>query len=202
MSLKHYLFLGDSITDAGHLWEADPRMLGDGFIRKISESTAFSSAHLVNRGQDGFTSAALLRLVRRMTDLDTFTTITVLIGVNDLPVAFYTDPTWIRTTFAPSVQALFELLTSAGSKKLLIMEPFLFTPPDSHSHLLPLLLQEQQILQSYAAACDAVYIPLQEALQAAIDRLGTAAVTTDGIHLTPAGNQILADAWIRSCLRE
>ena len=84
MSLKHYLFLGDSITDAGHLWEADPRMLGDGFIRKISESTAFSSAHLVNRGQDGFTSAALLRLVRRMTDLDTFTTITVLIGVNDL----------------------------------------------------------------------------------------------------------------------
>ncbi|MEI3246030.1 MAG: GDSL-type esterase/lipase family protein [Lachnospiraceae bacterium] len=202
MSLKHYLFLGDSITDAGHLWEADPRMLGDGFIRKISESTAFSSAHLVNRGQDGFTSAALLRLVRRMTDLDTFTTITVLIGVNDLPVAFYTDPTWIRTTFAPSVQALFELLTSAGSKKLLIMEPFLFTPPDSHSHLLPLLLQEQQILQAYAAACDAVYIPLQEALQAAIDRLGTAAVTTDGIHLTPAGNQILADAWIRSCLRE
>lgn len=202
MSLKHYLFLGDSITDAGHLWEADPRMLGDGFIRKISESTAFSSAHLVNRGQDGFTSAALLRLVRRMTDLDTFTTITVLIGVNDLPVAFYTDPTWIRTTFAPSVQALFELLTSAGSKKLLIMEPFLFTPPDSHSHLLPLLLQEQQILQAYAAACDAVYIPLQEALQAAIDRLGTVAVTTDGIHLTPAGNQILADAWIRSCLRE
>lgn len=202
MSLKHYLFLGDSITDAGHLWEADPRMLGDGFIRKISESTAFSSAHLVNRGQDGFTSAALLRLVRRMTDLDTFTTITVLIGVNDLPVAFYTDPTWIRTTFAPSVQALFELLTSAGSKKLLIMEPFLFTPPDSHSHLLPLLLQEQQILQAYAAACDAVYIPLQEALQAAIDRLGTAAVTTDGIHLTHAGNQILADAWIRSCLRE
>lgn len=202
MSLKHYLFLGDSITDAGHLWEADPRMLGDGFIRKISESTAFSSAHLVNRGQDGFTSAALLRLVRRMTDLDTFTTITVLIGVNDLPVAFYTDPTWIRTTFAPSVQALFELLTSAGSKKLLIMEPFLFMPPDSHSHLLPLLLQEQQILQAYAAACDAVYIPLQEALQAAIDRLGTAAVTTDGIHLTPAGNQILADAWIRSCLRE
>ena len=202
MSLKHYLFLGDSITDAGHLWEADPRMLGDGFIRKISESTAFSSAHLVNRGQDGFTSAALLRLVRRMTDLDTFTTITVLIGVNDLPVAFYTDPTWIRTTFAPSVQALFELLTSAGSKKLLIMEPFLSTPPDSHSHLLPLLLQEQQILQAYAAACDAVYIPLQEALQAAIDRLGTAAVTTDGIHLTPAGNQILADAWIRSCLRE
>ena len=124
MSLKHYLFLGDSITDAGHLWEADPRMLGDGFIRKISESTAFSSAHLVNRGQDGFTSAALLRLVRRMTDLDTFTTITVLIGVNDLPVAFYTDPTWIRTTFAPSVQALFELLTSAGSKKLLMHGTF------------------------------------------------------------------------------
>ncbi len=201
MSLKHYLFLGDSITDAGHLWEADPRMLGDGFIRKISESTAFSSAHLVNRGQDGFTSAALLRLVRRMTDLDTFTTITVLIGVNDLPVAFYTDPTWIRTTFAPSVQALFELLTSAGSKKLLIMEPFLFTPPDSHSHLLPLLLEEQKILKTCCSTYDAVYIPLQKPLTEAADHLGTTAVTTDGIHLTPTGSQILADTWIRHCLQ-
>ena len=202
MTGQHCLFLGDSITDAGHLWEADPRLLGNGFVRKISEAEAFSSAHIVNRGQDGFTSAALWRLVQRMTDLSSFDTITMLIGVNDLPDAYYTDPGWITTAFAPSVRALLDRLTVAAPQRLFVMEPFLFTPPDSHSHLLPLLLQEQQILQAYAAACDAVYIPLQEALQAAIDRLGTAAVTTDGIHLTPAGNQILADAWIRSCLRE
>lgn len=200
MSGQQYLFLGDSITDAGHLWEADPRMLGNGFVRKISETPAFSSARLVNRGQDGFTSAALLRLVRRMTDLNAFTAITVLIGVNDLPVAFYTDPAWIRTTFAPSVRALFDLLTAAGPQKFLIMEPFLFTPPDSHSHLLPFLLEEQKILQTYCSTYGAVYIPLQKPLTEAADRLGTAAVTTDGIHLTSTGSQILAGEWIRHCL--
>lgn len=201
MSEQHYLFLGDSITDAGHLWEADPRMLGNGFVRKISETDAFSSARLVNRGQDGFTSAALWRLVQRMTDLSDFTAITVLIGVNDLPVAYYTDPDWIRATFAPSLKCLLTHLTAAGTGKLFVMEPFLFTPPDSHTHLLPLLLQEQEILQQYCAACGAVYIPLQKPLQKAADRLGTAAVTIDGIHLTPAGSQILANEWIRHCLR-
>ena len=60
MTGQHCLFLGDSITDAGHLWEEDPRLLGNGFVRKISEAEAFSSAHIVNRGQDGFTSGVFL----------------------------------------------------------------------------------------------------------------------------------------------
>ena len=201
MTRQHYLFLGDSITDAGHLWESDPRMLGDGFIRRISEHPAFSEAQLVNRGQDGFTGAALLRLVKRMTDLSSFDAITVLIGVNDLPVAYHADPDWIIHSFAQNMEALFALLLSAKIPAIFVMEPFLFTPPDSHQNLMPFLLQEHQILKELCSRLGLDYIPLQDDLSRAVSQNGSTFVTVDGIHPATGGCQLLANAWIHHCLR-
>ena len=147
MSESAYLFLGDSITDAGHLWEDDPRMLGRGFVRKISENKNFSSSRLINRGQDGFTSADLLRLTRRLSDLDTYDCITVLIGVNDLSVACYADPAWIPDKFYQNIRELLSLIRSSHKKRLLLMEPFLFVPPAEHLHMLPFLKSERHILK-------------------------------------------------------
>lgn len=201
MSGKHYLFLGDSITDAGHLWEDDPRMLGHGFIRKISEHPSFSNAHLVNRGQDGFTAAALLRLVKRMSDLSSFDAITVLIGVNDLSVAFYSDPGWFSSSFVPSIKALFACLRAAAPQKIFVMEPFLFTPPDSHQRMMPLLFWQQQILKELCTQPDLTFIPLQDALAQADKGCDSDAVTVDGIHPSEKGCMILANAWISHCLQ-
>lgn len=39
----------------------------------------------------------------------------------------------------------------------------------------------------------AYFIPTQEPLNRKIEELGYDAVTTDGIHLTPLGHQLLAD---------
>lgn len=201
MSLKHYLFLGDSITDAGHLWEDDPRMLGHGFVRKISEHPAFSDAHLVNRGQDGFTAAALLRLVKRMSDLSSFDAITVLVGVNDLSVACYSDPDWLLTSFVPSVKALFACLRTAAPQNIFVMEPFLFTPPDSHQRMMPLLFRQQQMLKELCTHMDLTWIPLQDDLTLADKSCDSDAVTVDGIHPSETGCTILANAWISHCLQ-
>lgn len=198
MDNRQYLFLGDSITDAGHLWEADPQLLGNGYVKKLSQSPVFQNHTLVNRGQDGFTSADLLRLARRFTDLDRFDVISVLIGVNDLSVAFYADPDWIPDKFSENIKNLTQLLRENSQARLIFMEPFLFTPPDSHLHLMPLLSAVQNILQQLAADCHATYIPLHRTLTEACARLGTDAITVDGIHLTDAGNQIVADCFLHS----
>lgn len=198
---KHYLFLGDSITDAGHLWEDSPLLLGNGFVRKLSISPFLSEQSLTNRGQDGFTSADLLRLIRRFTDLDSFDCITVLIGINDVSVAFYADPTWIPDTFCQNMRAIADLLRTNSHCRLIFMEPFLFTPPDSHLHMLPLLHTVQDILQKLAADCKAIYVPLQKPLTDAAARLGTSALTTDGIHLTDTGSHIVADCWVSALSR-
>ena len=155
MSDSAYLFLGDSITDAGHLWEDDRRMLGRGFVRKISENKNFSSSRLINRGQDGFTSADLLRLTRRLSDLDTYDCITVLIGVNDLSVGCYADPAWIPDKFYQNIRELLSLIRSSHKKRLLLMEPFLFVPPAEHLHMLPFLKSERHILKKVSEFFDA-----------------------------------------------
>ena len=197
MSDSAYLFRGDSITDAGHLWEDDPRMLGRGFVRKISENKNFSSSRLINRGQDGFTSADLLRLTRRLSDLDTYDCITVLIGVNDLSVACYADPAWIPDKFYQNIRELLSLIRSSHKKRLLLMEPFLFVPPAEHLHMLPFLKSERHILKKASEFFDAEYVPLQTALDDGVQKHGIENITVDGIHLTDTGNQLLADQWIK-----
>ena len=197
MSDSAYLFLGDSITDAGHLWEDDPRMLGRGFVRKISENKNFSSSRLINRGQDGFTSADLLRLTRRLSDLDTYDCITVLIGVNDLSVGCYADPAWIPDKFYQNIRELLSLIRSSHKKRLLLMEPFLFVPPAEHLHMLPFLESERHILKKASGTFDAEYVPLQTALDDGVQKHGIENITVDGIHLTDTGNQLLADQWIK-----
>ena len=196
-----YLFLGDSITDAGHLWEQDPRMLGQGFVRKISEHRDFSQARLTNRGQDGFTSADLLRLVRRLSGLENYDCVTILIGVNDLSVARYADPAWIPERFDENLQALMTLIRRSFKKRLLLMEPFLFVPPAENLHMLPFLGKERHILQKAAQTFSGEYVSLQQTLDAAVQQQGLWEITTDGIHLTDLGNQLLADRWIETYIR-
>ena len=193
-----YLFLGDSITDAGHLWEETPRMLGQGFVRKISEHREFLHARLINRGQDGFTSADLLRLTRRLSSLESCDCITILIGVNDLSVARYANPTWVPDIFSENIQQLLTLIRRSYKKRLLLMEPFLFVPPNEHMHLLPFLTEERHILQNAARTFDGEYVPLQQSLNSAVQKQGLHAITVDSIHLTDMGNQILANRWIET----
>ena len=197
MSESAYLFLGDSITDAGHLWEDDSRMLGRGFVRKISENKNYSSARLINRGQDGFTSADLLRLTRRLSDLDTYDCITVLIGVNDLSVACYADPAWIPDRFYQNIRELLSLIRRSHKKRLLLMEPFLFVPPAEHLHMLPFLEEERHILKKASEIFDAEYVSLQTALDDYVQKHGLQNITVDGIHLTDTGPKLMCQMVIQ-----
>ena len=196
MSDQKFLFLGDSITDAGHLWEEDIRALGQGYVRKISESPDFRGAHLVNRGQDGFTAPNLLRLLKTMKDLESFDVITILIGVNDLCVASEADPAFIRDSYAGAMREIFTRIRACFHKKLLILEPFVFTVVAEHIRWLPDLEEEMHILQSLCEEFDALYIPTMAAFTAVVEESSPWDYTVDGIHLTDKGNRLLAELWM------
>lgn len=194
--MKKLLFLGDSITDAGHLFDEDARALGQGYIRWISKDPHMKNAVLINKGQDGFTSSDILRLLKRDGLPDDLDGLSLLIGVNDLTVSFYAQPDWIPFVFHRNMTRILTLIRSSCPGRLILMEPFLFVPPDIHKHLLPLLSTEHQLLKSLAGDFQAEYLPLQKPLVDAAAAYGQQAVTTDGIHLTDRGNRILADAWM------
>ena len=61
MAKKRLLFIGDSITDCGHLWDFQEKALGDGYVRLISEymERLDPDYEVINCGFNGFTAGDL-----------------------------------------------------------------------------------------------------------------------------------------------
>ena len=192
--VRTLVFLGDSITDGGHLWDEDIRALGQGYVRKIADSLPEDAYRLVNLGQDGFTSRDILRLLQReiFSQIDC---LSLLIGVNDLSVACYGNPDWIPGRFTANIYEIFSLIRRFHTGPLIVMEPFLFPRPAKHLCWMPFLEEEQRILQDAAAQFGGLYLPLQNVVNHAASLQGESRITPDGIHLTEEGSRIVAEEW-------
>ena len=78
--MKQYLFLGDSITDADHLF--DPANLGYGYVSLLARRPEYADARFVNRGHEGFTIERVSQMLRRDGIGGHWDAITLLAGVN------------------------------------------------------------------------------------------------------------------------
>ena len=96
--MSNFLFLGDSITDAGHLF--DPANLGDGYVSMLARDMRFYDCVFQNRGHDGFTTEQVLRMLKRDGIENTWDVITLLVGVNDIPVELYASHNRIPDEFS------------------------------------------------------------------------------------------------------
>lgn len=190
--MGQYLFLGDSITDADHLF--DPANLGYGYVALLSQKSEYKDYRFVNRGQEGFTIERILQMLRRDGLGGSWDVITLLAGVNDIPVELFTSHSRIPLEFTCFYREVLELLVSSHSV-IFLMEPFLFDAPAEYSAWHPYIEKESQIIQHLALSYHAHFIPTDQVLRQAAVLEGNDAITTDGIHLTARGNQILADLW-------
>ena len=81
--MTRILCLGDSITDCGRLFSADP--LGKGYVKQLS-CLLHNTDHrfsIENRGIDGFTLERLLQNTDFWLESSDPDIVTVLIGIND-----------------------------------------------------------------------------------------------------------------------
>ena len=97
--MKQYLFLGDSITDADHLF--DPANLGYGYVSLLARRPEYTDTTFVNRGHEGFTIERVLQMLRRDGLGSHWDAITLLVGVNDIPVELFTSHSRIPLSFLP-----------------------------------------------------------------------------------------------------
>ena len=86
--MKNILFLGDSIPDSEHLFTGDN--LGHGYVSLLSHALSPAEYTVCNRGHDGFTTEQIWRMLLRDGIEDKWDVITLLTGVNDIPVEVYT----------------------------------------------------------------------------------------------------------------
>lgn len=198
--MMNLLFLGDSITDCNHNF--DPENLGYGYVRMISKkiNTPDQNCQVLNKGNDGFTVPAVRRLWKRscLTLKPDF--ITILIGINDLAVIKNTGitPSVGLAEFHEQYQALIDDIRMMTDCPILLMEPFIFPWPAEYAAWEEELHKLNEIIRELTSANNLAFLPLWESLIAEAKVQGYSEITTDGIHLTTAGHQIIANRWLEA----
>ncbi len=196
------LFLGDSITDAGRNRE-DPASLGSGYPLLVSARLSLEQPGRYgfrNTGVGGDRSVDIYARIKRdcwnlKPDL-----LSLLAGINDVwhelgdrngvgAERFYRI---CRMLAADTVERLPEV-------KLLLMEPFVLpgtgTSEDWEAFAREMPLRAQAV-REIAGEFGGLYLPLQARFDEACARCPAAYWLSDGVHPTPAGHQLIADAWL------
>lgn len=189
------VFAGDSITDAGRD-RADDRSLGDGYVSLVADElrSRDDGAVVVNRGIAGNRA---VDLERRWAD-DVLAlepdVLTVYVGVNDTWRRFDSaDPTSVED-FAGTYRRMLDTVPTGTT--VLLVEPYLVIARPEQRSWLSDLDPKRAAVARLAEETGARLIPLHEAMTAAGAAHGPEAIAPDGVHPTPAGSRIIADAWL------
>ncbi|MGW1991908.1 SGNH/GDSL hydrolase family protein [Embleya sp. NPDC001921] len=194
------VFIGDSITDAGRD-RADPASLGRGYVHEIAR-TLRERAHdgpgpnVINRGINGHRVYDLES--RWSTDVMDHrpTVVTVKIGIND---------TWRRydrnlPSPVDEFEACLDRLLAATARKLsarlVVITPFLLpVGPDQERWFEDLSPRTEAVLR--AAAHNGAQVVRADLVlpRAARDR-EPRELAPDGVHPSPPGHRLIADAWL------
>lgn len=193
---KTLLFAGDSITDAGHLWETTPNFWGNGYVAMIGQKMPGDA--VLNSGHDGATSG----LMRRWWHADCISkspdVVTILVGINDLAEEF---ASWKKAdgaeVYAENLEWMIRETREKNGADVILMEPFIFPRPAEYINWMKPLKVYRKKVRELAKKHGTGFVPLWDIFSDAQKKYHVDELTVDGIHLTGLGHQILADAWLR-----
>ena len=191
------VFLGDSITDAGR--KESPNQLGYGYVNVFSEQLNKQNQQLniINKGVDGqFTEQIAQSLHPECIFLHP-DYVSILVGINDIGLLVASDVSEQEKLYMleDSIRAYHEMLFDLSREttaKIITLEPFIFPKDGDFEEWIPWQKKMSKNIRKLARNYGASFVPLQEPLEQKIQELGYDAITTDGMHLTSTGHEILA----------
>lgn len=195
--MERIIFLGDSITDAFH--NLDGRgSLGNGYVREISTRLRLNNwaGEVRNAGHDGFTIAGVLRMLDYDCRHYLPSIVSVLIGCNDVGVWMNTGKSLKDQGFEGNYDELLHRVTCEFDASVVCMGPFIFPFPQEYANWIPAIREVERIENAAAEKYGAFFVPLHDKLNSAAQKRGYDAITTDGIHLTADGAQLVAEEWM------
>ncbi|MFF8916265.1 SGNH/GDSL hydrolase family protein [Streptomyces sp. NPDC015032] len=194
------LFIGDSITDAGRD-RTRSASLGSGYVQEIAQTLraragAGPGPAVINQGLNG----------NRVYDLESRwttdvidhrpTIVTVAIGIND---------TWRRydqglispvNEFEACLDRLLAVTARTLSARLVVITPFLLPVTSGQRDWYEDLSPRIDAVLRAASANEAQVIRADLALLRATEERGAAELAPDGVHPSPLGHRLIADAWL------
>lgn len=194
------LFQGDSITDAGRIYD-DPTDLGGGYPALIAAlynaRYPWKKIEFLNRGISG-NRAADLRSRWQKDCLDLAPdVVSILIGINDTWRRYDSNDPTSAETYAENYRFILEKTSQSGAR-LIVLEPFVLPFPEDRKGWRVDLDPKIQAARELAREFSALYIPLDGLFAAASAHLPCSYWASDGVHPSLAGHALIAQAWIEA----
>lgn len=195
------LFQGDSVTDVGRNRD-DGNDLGFGYPMFVASwfSAMYPDANVrfINRGVSG-NRVRDLKARWRQDCLDLKPDwVSILIGINDCWRRYDSnDPTSVEAFEADYRYILDQVKEELGAK-IIILEPFVLPTPEDRMQWREDLDPKIQAVRKLAREYGALLIPLDGIMAQACTRREPAFWAADGVHPTPAGHALIAQAWLKA----
>jgi lysophospholipase L1-like esterase len=198
------LFQGDSITDAFRKPdEINPAFqIGNGYAFLVAAKLGYEYPgrfEFFNRGVSGDTVPRLAARWQEDAIALSPDVLSLLVGVNDTAVSMRGRAGDADSRFADDYRSLLKRMRDANpSTRFLLIEPFVTDVAGFTDDWRPSLLTRQRAIAEISREFGAVFVPVQSALDSALASAPPAYWAYDGVHLTHAGFQILANVWLET----
>ncbi|MFD3515798.1 SGNH/GDSL hydrolase family protein [Streptomyces sp. NPDC058657] len=200
------LFIGDSITDAGRD-RADAVSLGNGYVHEIARTlrdrthagpgpTRSRSPRIINKGLNGNRVYDLAsRWATDVTDLRP-TVVTVKIGINDTWRHYDSGLPSPVDEFEACLDRLLAGTAQTIAARLIVITPFLLpVTPEQEGWFEDLLPRTEAVLRA-ALGNGAQVVRADRVLNRAAQEHTATELAPDGVHPSPLGHRLIADAWL------
>ncbi|MET9922728.1 SGNH/GDSL hydrolase family protein [Streptomyces sp. NPDC059605] len=193
------LFIGDSITDSGRD-RTDPASLGDGYVHGIARTLRDRAGTgpvpaVINRGISGHRVYDLEP--RWTTDVIDHrpTVVTVKIGINDTWRRYDQELLSPVDEFEACLDRLLTETERGLSARLVVITPFLLPVTPGQEEWFEDLAPRTDAVLRTALAHNALVVRADLVLPRAAEDSSAAELAPDGVHPTPLGHRLIADAW-------
>lgn len=195
------LFQGDSITDCGRNY-AEASSLGVGYALMASARLGLQYAEknltFFNRGISGNRAVDLqARWDRDCLELKP-TWVSIYIGINDTWRRFDSGQETTAAEFEASYRDLIERTRQNLEARLVLVEPFVLPVPEDRKGWRQDLDPKIHVVRELAREYGAILVPLDGLFAAASVKAEPAYWAGDGVHPSPAGHALIADAWMKA----
>lgn len=195
------LFQGDSITDWGRNRE-DALSLGTGYALMVAARLGHlypgQNLTFFNRGIGGDRIVDLQgRWDKDCLELKP-TWVSIYIGINDTWRCMDSGEETTPEQFEASYRDLIERTKKSLDAKLILIEPFVLPVPEDRKGWSQDLDPKIHIVRELAREYGAPLVPLDGLFAAASVKAEPAYWAFDGVHPTPAGHALIADAFLRT----
>ena len=193
------LFQGDSITDAGRYYN-DPLDMGEGYAKiaaaRFTDAFGDKGVKFLNRGISGNRAIDLKGRWYRDCLVLAPDWVSIMIGVNDTWRRYDSDDPTSCDAFAESYRDILTRTRKVLGARLVMLEPFVLPVSPEVAVFREDLDPKIETVRSLAEEFDAIYVPLDTLFAQAVSRQAPSYWSEDGVHPTPAGHELIAEAWL------